>query len=60
MMVMRVRLSGGRFYLTSAPGKGVRIEVRVPRKAGNWEQRTGNREQGTGNREQGTGNRLLD
>jgi hypothetical protein len=43
MMVMRVRLSGGRFYLASAPEKCVRIEVRVPRKAGKWEQGTGNR-----------------
>ena len=31
----RIERSGGRFRLTSAPGKGVHIEVAVPRKIGN-------------------------
>jgi signal transduction histidine kinase len=33
-MKERVQRSGGKFQLASAPGKGVRIEVRVPRKTG--------------------------
>ena len=32
-MKERVERSGGKFQLASAPGKGVRIEVRVPRRA---------------------------
>jgi signal transduction histidine kinase len=31
-MKERVQRSGGKFQLASVPGKGVRIEVRVPRK----------------------------
>ena len=31
-MKERVERSGGWFHLTSAPGKGVRIEVRLPRR----------------------------
>jgi signal transduction histidine kinase len=31
-MKERVERSGGKFHLASAPGKGVRIEVRVPRR----------------------------
>ena len=34
-MKERVERSGGKFHLASVPGKGVRIEVRVPRKTGN-------------------------
>jgi signal transduction histidine kinase/ligand-binding sensor domain-containing protein len=34
-MKERVQRSGGKFQLASVPGKGVRIEVRVPRKTGN-------------------------
>jgi len=33
----RIERSGGSFRLTSAPGKGVHIEVAVPRKTGNRE-----------------------
>jgi signal transduction histidine kinase/ligand-binding sensor domain-containing protein len=33
-MKERVERSGGKFHLASAPGKGVRIEVRVPRRTG--------------------------
>ena len=31
-MKERVERSGGKFHMTSAPGRGVRIEVRVPRR----------------------------
>ena len=36
-MKERVERSGGKFHLASAPGKGVRIEVRVQRKTGSGE-----------------------
>ena len=39
-MKERVDRSGGKFHLASAPGKGVRIEVRVPRRG----EKTGSRE----------------